>query len=155
MMGISRQTDYAARLLLHLACLAEGVQVSIREISEARDLPVSFIRRLVARLVQAGILFTSRGSGGGVRLARPASEISLLDVVNAMDGGVSLNACVEHPDACGFSDGCSVHRAWASATRALEAQLGAIRFDALAQDQAMVSRSRKHKRSLGHSQRRS
>ena len=72
MIGISRQSDYAARLVLHLACLEPGTRVSIPEISKTRLLPAPFTRRLVGSLVKAGILQTLRGTGGGISLARPA-----------------------------------------------------------------------------------
>ena len=71
MLGISRQTDYAARVVLHLACLAPGAKVPIADIARHRMLPLDFVRRIVGDLVKAGILATSRGSGGGVSLARP------------------------------------------------------------------------------------
>ena len=134
MIGISRQTDYAARLVLHLAVLEEGTQVSIPEISRLRLLPVAFVRRLVGSLVKAGVLLTARGSGGGIRLGRPAAEISLLDVVNAVEGGIVLNQCLDGKHICPLSTGCPVQAAWSAATRALEMHLATVRFDALAQD---------------------
>ena len=136
MIGISRQTDYAARLVLHLAALDEGTQVSIAEISKLRLLPVAFVRRLVGSLVKAGILLTARGSGGGIRLGRPASEISLLDVVNAVEGGIVLNQCLDSRHLCPLSEGCPVQTAWLGATHALEAHLASTRFDALARASA-------------------
>jgi Rrf2 family protein len=132
MLGISRQTDYATRLVLHLACLAPGTQVSIAEIAKLRLLPAPFARRLVSQLIRQGILLSSRGAGGGVRLARPASEITLLDVVRATEGETALNICVGNPDTCVFSDQCSIHPAWVSATRVLHEHLASVRFDALA-----------------------
>jgi Rrf2 family protein len=132
MIGISRQTDYAARLVLHLAALDEGTQVSIAEISKLRLLPVAFVRRLVGSLVKAGVLLTARGSGGGIRLGRPASEISLLDVVNAVEGGIVLNQCLDGGHICPLSDGCPVQTAWSGATYILETHLATVRFDALA-----------------------
>jgi Rrf2 family protein len=132
MIGISRQTDYAARLVLHLATLAEGTQVSLSEISRLRLLPESFVRRLSGSLVKAGILLTARGTGGGVRLARPAAEISLLDVIEAVEGGIVLNECLDGKHTCPLANGCPVQAAWSAATAALEAHLGAVRFDALA-----------------------
>jgi Rrf2 family protein len=134
MIGISRQTDYAARLVLHLATLDEGTQVSIAEISKLRLLPVAFVRRLVGSLVKAGILQTSRGSGGGIRLGRAASEISLLDVVVAVEGGIVLNQCLNGKHVCPLSNGCPVQGAWAAATQALEVHLAGVRFEALARD---------------------
>lgn len=132
MLGISRRTDYAARLVLHLACLPEGTQVSIRQIADQRLLPVAFVRRLVAELVSAGILRTTRGANGGVSLARPASAISLLELVQTMEGGIVLNHCVDEPKACPLSAFCPVQNAWTGATRALEENLASVRFDALA-----------------------
>ena len=132
MLGISRQTDYATRLVLHLASLEPGTQVAIAEISRIRRLPIPFVRRLVGQLVKAGLITSSRGSGGGVRLARPAAEITLLDVVQAIEGAIALNHCVDHPEACVLAEHCPGNRAWTGITRALEANLSAIRFDALA-----------------------
>ncbi|HLO67441.1 MAG TPA: Rrf2 family transcriptional regulator [Holophaga sp.] len=132
MLGISRQTDYAVRVVLHLACLEEGAQVSIAEISQARDLPMPFVRRLIRPLVAKGILASARGSAGGLRLARKAAEISLLEVVRAMEGEVALNHCVDGHKGCPLSTACPVQSVWAGATQALERHLEGIRFDALA-----------------------
>jgi Rrf2 family protein len=132
MLGIKRETDYAARIVLHLACLGEGAQVQVREIAEERLLPLYFVRRIVARLASSGILQTTRGMGGGIRLGRPASEITLLDVVRVMEGGVVLNQCEAAPDTCPLSEDCPVHDAWVGATRALEKHLAGVRFDRLA-----------------------
>jgi Rrf2 family protein len=131
MMRIARQTDYAARLLLHLCSLGEGQSASIAEISEQRLLPVPFIRRMVARLVATGILKTTRGKNGGIQLGRPASAISLADVVNAMEGPIALNDCVHLPDACPFMKSCPVQKAWTDASQALTKHLASITFAAL------------------------
>ena len=132
MLGISRQTDYATRLVLHLACLEPGTQVAIAEIAKVRLLPVPFVRRLVGLLVKEGLVSSSRGSGGGVRLARPAQEISLLDVVQAIEGPVALNHCVGSPQDCGLSEHCPGHSAWTGATQLLTQHLASVRFDVLA-----------------------
>jgi Rrf2 family protein len=83
MQGILRHTDYALRVVFHLAALGAGARVQVKDIAERRLMPAPFVRRVVARLAANGILSTVRGSGGGVRLARPADAISLLDVVRA------------------------------------------------------------------------
>jgi Rrf2 family protein len=132
MLQIARHTDYAARIVLHLACLDEGQQASIAEIAKQRLLPAPFVRRLIGKLVKGGILATVRGSGGGIRLGRPASEISLLDLVRVMEGPIALNHCVDNDHACPFTTQCPVQTAWTDATRVLEAQLATTRFDVLA-----------------------
>ena len=132
MLGIARHTDYAARIILHLACLEGGARVPIAEIAARRLLPGAFVRRVVVRLASAGLLRTVRGAGGGVQLARPAAEISLLDLVRAMEGGVALNRCVAAPQACPLASTCPVQRAWTGATRHLEDYLDTVRFDVLA-----------------------
>lgn len=139
MIRIARQTDYAARLLLHLASLGEGTSASIAEISAQRLLPMPFVRRMVARLVSAGILKTMRGSKGGVQLGRPAAEISLADVVQAMEGPIALNECVHVPNACPFMRSCPVQKAWTDVSSALTQQLAAIRFDALLTSEGHVA----------------
>jgi Rrf2 family protein len=131
-LGIGRHTDYAARIVLHLAALPAGAQVTAAQIASSRLLPPAFIRRIIGKLAAAGIVRTSRGAGGGVSLARPAAEISLLDVVTAMEGGLVLNACVDSPTACPLAESCPVQKAWTRATATLAESLGEVRFDALA-----------------------
>lgn len=132
MIGIGRHTDYAARVVLHLATLAPGALAPIAEISARRLLPQAFVRRIVGKLVAAGIVETVRGARGGLRLARPAAELSLLDLMNAMEGGVVLNPCVDAPRSCPLSSACPVQKAWTRITRSLEVELAAVRFSALA-----------------------
>lgn len=143
MQGILRHTDYAARVVFHLASLGDDARVQVKDIADRRLMPAPFVRRVVARLAAAGILRTVRGSGGGVRLGRPAAGISLLDVVRAMEGGIVLNRCVSDPGACPFSDACPVQRAWCDATRRLEEQLGGVTFADLSAASKRPSRRRK------------
>jgi Rrf2 family protein len=131
-LGIRRETDYAVRTVLHLASVRDGAHVQVRDVAAQRRLPLSFVRRIVARLSAAGILETTRGMGGGIRLARPAAEISMLDVVRAMEGAVALNPCVVEPHTCPLAAGCPAQRAWADATAVLQDHLASVRFDALA-----------------------
>jgi Rrf2 family protein len=131
-LGIKRETDYAVRVLLHLASLPSGTQVQVKDVAAHRLLPLSFVRRIVARLRAVGLLETTRGIGGGVVLARPASQISLLDVVNAMDDPVTLNQCLDPDHTCPLAVACPAHVAWAEATEMLETHLASVRFDALA-----------------------
>ncbi|MBI4912049.1 MAG: Rrf2 family transcriptional regulator [Acidobacteria bacterium] len=132
MLGIGRQTDYAARLLLHLACLEPEAQVTIAEVAAQRGLPAAFVRRLVGKLTRAGLLASVRGMGGGIRLARPASQITLLDLVQAMEGGVAINHCVDNLQSCPLALHCPVQSAWSDVTRSLESSLKEVTFARLA-----------------------
>jgi Rrf2 family protein len=131
MLRVARQTDYAARIVAHLASLGPGEQASIAEVAADRLLPVPFVRRIVGRLVAADIVATVRGQKGGIRLARPAARISLLDVVRAMEGEADLSECLESPRTCPFSSKCPVRTAWGAAALALERSLARSRFDKL------------------------
>lgn len=132
MLSISRQTDYACRVILHLAMLPPGERVTAQGIAKRRLIPRAFVRRVITRLANAGLVTTTRGVNGGLELARPASEISLLDVVQAMEGPLALNACVVNPQECPLMKVCSVHEAWVQARDALVAELSQSTFDELA-----------------------
>lgn len=131
MLGIKRETDYAVRTVLHLAVLGPGAVVQVREIADGKLLPLSFVRRIVARLSAAGILSTTRGMGGGVELARRPSEVTLLDVCRAMGDEVVLNRCVDGEQTCPFVSGCPARTAWCEATELLVAHLASVTFEAL------------------------
>ncbi len=136
MLAISRQTDYACRILLHLALQPAGARVTAAEIAEQRLIPPALVRRIVTGLGVAGLIKTTRGSSGGIALGRPAAEIILLEVVQAMEGPLALNPCTiaphNDPDACPFIPTCPVHEAWVQARTALLRELSQVTFDKLA-----------------------
>jgi Rrf2 family protein len=141
MIGIGRHTDYAARILIHLASLPAGQMVTVQEIAKSRLLPAPFVRRIIARLAADGLLKTVRGQRGGVKLARPAARITLLDLVRTMEGGISLNRCVDEPHTCPLAEQCPVQRAWTDATRELERHLSSVTFAELAAGQKPAPRA--------------
>jgi Rrf2 family protein len=141
MRGVGRHTDYAMRILMHLAALEQGAHTQVKDIAQQRLLPAPFLRRVVARLAAAGILRTTRGNRGGVRLAQPAAAISLLDVVRAMEGGVVLNRCVSTKHACPLGGTCPVLHVWEDATRRVEEHLGGIAIADLADAQKKIAGS--------------
>lgn len=138
MLSISRQTDYACRVILHMAMLPPGERVKAQDIAKRRLVPRALVRRVITQLANAGLLTTARGSNGGLSLARPPSQISLLDVVEVMEGPLALNACVVNPEACPLMQVCSVHEAWVEARATLAAKLSQSTFDKLARRGAIL-----------------
>lgn len=111
-MQITRQADYAVRAMLYLAKLEPNQRAATSEIAEKQKIPPSFLAKIISQLSIAGLIHTSRGARGGVLLSRPSSAISLLDVVEAIDGPISLNECTLTPGICEFSEECPMHKIW-------------------------------------------
>jgi Rrf2 family protein len=94
-------------------------------------IPASFLAKIISQLSIAGLLHTSRGARGGVSLAREPKEISVLDVVEAIDGPILLNECVGTSKPCAFVEECLVHPIWVEVQENLVNRLRATRFDVL------------------------
>jgi Rrf2 family protein len=114
-MQITRQADYAVRAVLYLAQNGSDKRAATSQIAEEQQIPPSFLAKIVSQLSVAGLLQTSRGARGGVSLARTPEEISLLEVVEAIDGPILLNECVAANGACTFGDDCPMRPVWCDA----------------------------------------
>jgi Rrf2 family protein len=132
-MQITRQADYAVRAVLHLAELKNGGRAPTSKIATEQHIPPSFLAKIVSQLSVAGVVQTSRGARGGVSLARDPSEITLLEVVEAIDGPITLNECVNDPKACPFVDHCKVHDIWCKTQADLVNKLAGTNFASLAE----------------------
>jgi Rrf2 family protein len=119
---ITRRTDYAIRMLIELARAPEGRPYSARELAGSQDVPHPLARGILSEMARAGFVKTRRGSGGGVVLARPAEDISVLSIVRCIEGDVGLGLCTTDPDYCGRTGSCRMHMLWEEA----EAQLHAL-----------------------------
>jgi Rrf2 family protein len=129
---ITRQADYAVRSVLDLAIRQPDQAAFSRDIAERQSIPPSFLAKILTRLATHGIVQTQRGVNGGVRLARSAGEITVLQVVEAIDGPISLNLCVRHPGLCPREMDCVVHPLWETVGEELRQRLNRITFAMLA-----------------------
>jgi Rrf2 family protein len=111
-MQITRQADYALRAMLYLAHLEPTQRAATSQIAQDQSIPPSFLAKIISQLSIAGLIHTSRGARGGVSLARAADEISVLEVVEAIDGPIALNECTEHPNSCPFGEECPLRPLW-------------------------------------------
>jgi Rrf2 family transcriptional regulator, iron-sulfur cluster assembly transcription factor len=126
-MTLGRRADYAIRATLDLA-RSPGALRKAREIGEAMAVPSSFLPQILAQLVHAGIASSTAGPRGGYGLVKDPAEISLLDVVVAVDGEPSSTQCVLRGGPCRWEDQCAVHLPWSRAQQALLDELSATSF---------------------------
>jgi len=129
-MQITRQADYAMRAVLYLAELGSERRAATSQIAEQKNIPPSFLAKIVSQLSVAGLLQTSRGARGGVSLARPPEEITFLEVVEAIDGPILLNDCVLDSSACTFGESCAIRPVFCDAQAELVARLKNTTFGA-------------------------
>ena len=122
-MQITRQADYAVRAILHLAKLKNGNRTATSTVAKEQHIPPSFLAKIISQLSMAGLLHTSRGARGGVMLARDPKDITLLEVVEAIDGPIQLNECVADAGVCSFEDDCPIRTVWCEAQEELVARL--------------------------------
>jgi len=111
-MQVTRQADYAIRAVYYLAMIGNDKRASTSEIARQQHIPPSFLAKIISQLSVAGLLHTSRGARGGVTLALDPAEITMLDVVEAIDGPIMLNECVMNSHGCTFGQDCPMRAMW-------------------------------------------
>ena len=136
MLRINRQTDYAVRVLLALAKLGEGARLPSAAIQQEMLIPAAFMPRIVAQLARTELLKTFPGRDGGLMLPRPASQITLKDVVEAFEGPILLSQClqVKGEDDCPFQSSCPVRPKWGRVQVAMLREMASITFEDLAKE---------------------
>ncbi len=127
-MQITRQADYALRAMIFLAEMEPNQRAATSQIAEVQHIPPSFLAKIISQLSIAGLIHTSRGARGGVSLARSPEEISILEVVEAIDGPISLNECTADLANCPFGESCTLHELWCSTQAELVAKLRNTNF---------------------------
>src|SRR5690606_19257434 len=95
-MRLSSMADYAVIIMTAAARHCGGARVSAAQLAEEAGLPAPTVQKLVSSLTRAGLLRSTRGIGGGLKLARPAAAITIADIVEAVEGPIALTACLEH-----------------------------------------------------------
>jgi Rrf2 family protein len=108
MLRLSKKADYALIAMKHLALRADGGSSSAREIAEAYDIPVELMAKVLQRLARRGLLASQQGTRGGYLLARPSTQISVADVIQAVDGPLTVTACSTAEETCEQYAKCNV-----------------------------------------------
>jgi Rrf2 family protein len=108
MLRLSKKADYALMAMKHLAVRADGSSASAREIAEQYDIPVELLAKVLQRLARRGLLTSLQGTRGGYRLARPTTMISVADIIQAIDGPLTVTACSSEAENCGQYAKCNV-----------------------------------------------
>jgi Rrf2 family protein len=127
-MQITRQADYALRAMVYLAQLEPTQRAATSQIAEDQRIPPSFLAKIISQLSIAGLIHTSRGARGGVTLAREPKAISLLEVVEAIDGPIMLNECTDDTTNCPFGENCEIRSIWCDAQDELVNRLRSTTF---------------------------
>lgn len=111
MLRVTKLTDYATVVLTALAERPDRV-LSAGEVADASRVEPSTVAKVLKLLAQAGLVDSFRGAAGGYRLARPASEIPLLAVVEALEGPLGMTVCSVHEGGCGIESHCGIRAGW-------------------------------------------
>ena len=109
---ISRKIDYGLRAMIYLASIPVESVVPFREIARQMDVPEDFLAKILKTLVDQSLVKSTRGPHGGYALARTPVDISFLDVIEAVEGPVALNVCLDGEDACGHTPACTMVDIW-------------------------------------------
>ncbi len=123
MLQITRQSEYAVRTLLELAQIPFGRRMSTKIISEKQEISEVFLKKTIQQLDRVGLVATHRGKQGGVQLCVPADEITIADVIGAIEGEVAINPCLSEKNHCKNEEFCPVHQILERAQDALLAEL--------------------------------
>ncbi|MFZ5633313.1 MAG: RrF2 family transcriptional regulator [Bacillota bacterium] len=135
-MKLNQATDYALRAVLYLSRLPRGEVIEARLIAEEEHIPIRFLLKIFRFLTRAGIVESYRGVSGGYALAKAPAEITMKDVVEAVEGPVRINRCLIDPEECNKRNTarCPMHRALFSIQQTLERELEKYDFETLSKE---------------------
>jgi Rrf2 family protein len=135
---LTHGSDYAIRARMYLASRPAAEVSSLHTVSRLQDIPQSFLAKIFQSLVHAGLVVSKQGACGGFALARPGSQITVAEVIQAIDGPLSLNRCVTWPESCDRSERCSMHPVWLRAQECMLDVLEKVTFADLVPTEAVV-----------------
>jgi len=135
---LTNAADYAILAMIHMACLPEDAIALRSDIARSYNIPSSFMAKILRSLVRARLLNSTRGVHGGFSLARPATEINLLEVVEAVEGPLAITDCTGEPGGCPWASECPAHPVWAGVQETIA---GLLRDQTL---ETLVSTPRRH-----------
>jgi FeS assembly SUF system regulator len=131
-MRLSHLADYAIVLMSAAARHCGGVRINAGTLSEETGVPLPTAQKLVSLLSRAGLMKSARGTGGGIRLARPAAAISLADIVEAIEGPIAMTSCVDDTrHECALEGNCRVQPHWGAVNSAVRGALGGVSLASL------------------------
>jgi FeS assembly SUF system regulator len=136
MFRISRITDYGIVILSHLATQMDDLAHNSRELSDQTQLPSPVVSKILKSLTRAGLLDSIRGSKGGYRLARPPAQITVVQMITALEGPVAMTECLIHPGTCSQEDSCGLQGPWRRINGAVQDALEKITLADLAESNA-------------------
>ncbi len=131
-MQVTREGDYGIRSVLYLARQPFKKVSYVNEISEEYKIPRSFLAKILQKLVKGKIVRSYRGVKGGFSLAKPAREITVLDVLEAIEGKLTMNVCLGDKKKCSFSKHCPSHILWVNVQAKVTEALKKANFEELA-----------------------
>src|SRR3954468_18850780 len=135
MLRLSKKADYALMAMQHLARKTSGAaSTSAREIAEQYDIPIELMAKVLQRLVRLGLLVSTQGTRGGYTLSRPASAISVADVIQAIDGPLTVTACSTEKNDCEQYSKCSIRDPLWQIRERIVAALGTVSLAEMAND---------------------
>jgi len=141
--NLSRSSQYAIRALTYLAEREPGKLNPIRQIASRVGIPLPFLNKILSRLSHHGMVTTRRGRNGGAMLSRPADQLTIGDVVGALDGPPGDGVCFLGLAACSDEQPCPVHDGWKAVRSDLSRALHARTFGELSLVGHKVTRSAK------------
>lgn len=133
MIRMTKLSDYGLVLLTHFARHEEDLHSAV-ELATAANLPLPTVGKILKILAKEGILGSNRGAKGGYKLARKPSEISVAQILKALEGPIAITECLEHPEAqCEYERACPTRANWAIVNRAIRQALERISLAEMAQ----------------------
>ena len=126
MIRLTKLTDYGIALMTRINRDAETGQMTARRLSGDTGLPLPTVSKILKLLAQSGLLTSRRGATGGYSLSRPADRITIVDLVTALEGPMTLTECISEEDecACQMGEDCGLKMFWSLINRDLLAVLG-------------------------------
>lgn len=133
-MKLNQATDYAFRMVLHMSLLPFGTKITGGELAKAQNIPDRFLLKIMRNLTAAKIMQSYRGVDGGFSLLKKPKDVTLLSVVEAVEGPTYLQRCLYDSDSCsrGCHGNCAVNEAFHNIQQDLTKELGAVNFEDLA-----------------------
>lgn len=143
MFRLGKASEYAIRGMLHLSLKPEGETCGIDEIAKAQDVPPAYLAKLFQSLARKGFVKSFRGVEGGFILTKRPKDISLLEIIEAMEGRIYLNDCLIHAGYCPKDSVCPVHVVWKEAQKRFVDYLTGCTFEYLAKASKIKQNTKK------------